>query len=249
MNELKDLYRQYSDIISRGDNVALESMLDDNVEFRLWQKYAVGKKNVLLLTGAIFSHQANNGIVFKDRSMTLYQDKNTIIAEIEYQGFIKSENNIIKFTETDFVTFNDNHKVISVRTYQRAGFNTDNIWFEPETTFGMDQMTDYKKLCKEYFLAWSDKDLTKLENMFDDQVKLRDWTLTAFGKEETLKANKNIFDNVDTCKALPLHMYQDGQTVACRLNIYINKDSGFEVVDLITFDSKGKIVEILAFKG
>ena len=110
-------------------------------------------------------------------------------------------------------------------------------------------MIDLKKLCKEYFWAWTDRDLDKLAAMFDDEVRLRDWTLTAFGKEETLTANKNIFDGVDSCKALPLYMYQDGLTVACRLNIYINKDNAFEVLDLITFNDQGKIVEILAYKG
>jgi hypothetical protein len=44
-------------------------------------------------------------------------------------------------------------------------------------------------------------------------------------------------------------MYHDEKTVACRLNIHINEDPGFEVLDLITFDDEGKIVEILAFKG
>jgi hypothetical protein len=44
-------------------------------------------------------------------------------------------------------------------------------------------------------------------------------------------------------------MYQDGLTVACRLNVYINKENAFEVMDLITFNEEGKIVELLAFRG
>jgi hypothetical protein len=44
-------------------------------------------------------------------------------------------------------------------------------------------------------------------------------------------------------------MYQDGNTVACRLNVYINNDAAFEVLDLITFNDEGKIIEILAFRG
>ena len=108
---------------------------------------------------------------------------------------------------------------------------------------------DLKQSCKEYFWAWSDKDIAKLADMFAEEVRLRDWNLTAFGKEQTLIANSNIFTSVDTCKALPLYMYQDGQTVACRLNVYINDDAAFEVLDLITFNEEGKIVEILAFRG
>ena len=108
---------------------------------------------------------------------------------------------------------------------------------------------DLKQSCKEYFRAWSDKDLARLEGMFAEEVRLRDWNGTSFGREQTLTINSNIFTSVDTCKALPLYMYQDGNTVACRLNVYINEEPAFEVLDLITFDDEGKIVEILAFRG
>ena len=138
------------------------------------------------------------------------------------------------FRETQIITYT-NDRISNINAYHKT---------EPA-----DLTVDYIKLCEEYFKAWTNKDLTKLEVMFDDEVRLRDWTLTASGKEETLKANKNIFDSVETCKALPLSMYHDEKTVACRLNIYINEDPGFEVLDLITFNDEGKIVEILAFKG
>ena len=110
-------------------------------------------------------------------------------------------------------------------------------------------MRDLKPLCKEYFWAWGDKNIAKLAEMFAEDVRLRDWTLTAFGREQTLIANSNIFTSVKTCSALPLYMYQDGNTVACRLNVYINDDNAFEVLDLITFNDEDKIVEILAFRG
>ena len=110
-------------------------------------------------------------------------------------------------------------------------------------------MKDLKPICKEYFWAWGDKNISKLAEMFAEDVRLRDWNLTAFGREQTLIANSNIFTSVKTCSALPLYMYQDGNTVACRLNVYINDDNAFEVLDLITFNDEDKIVEILAFRG
>jgi|688.fasta_scaffold335623_2 hypothetical protein len=110
-------------------------------------------------------------------------------------------------------------------------------------------MSDLKPTCKNYFFDWSDKKLDKLEELFDDEIRIRDWNGTAIGKEQALAFNKIIFDAVKTCTALPLYMYQDGLTVACRLNVYINKDNAFEVLDLITFNEQGKIVEILAFRG
>ena len=110
-------------------------------------------------------------------------------------------------------------------------------------------MRDLKPICKEYSWASGDKNISKLAEMFAEEVRLRDWNLTAFGREQTLIANSNIFTSVKTCSALPLYMYQDGNTVACRLNVYINDDNAFEVLDLITFNDEGKIVEILAFRG
>ena len=88
-------------------------------------------------------------------------------------------------------------------------------------------MRDLKPICKEYFWAWGDKNISKLAEMFAEDVRLRDWNLTAFGREQTLIANSNIFTSVKTCSALPLYMYQDGLTVACRLNVYINDDNAF----------------------
>ena len=110
-------------------------------------------------------------------------------------------------------------------------------------------MSDLKSVCKNYFFDWSDKKLNKLEELFADEVRIRDWNGTAFGKERALEFNKNIFEAVRKCTALPIYMYQDGLTVACRLNVYINDDNAFEVLDLITFNEQGKIVEILAFRG
>jgi hypothetical protein len=108
---------------------------------------------------------------------------------------------------------------------------------------------DLRPICKEYFIDWSDKKLDKIAELFADEIHLRDWNSAAFNKEQAVAFNKNIFDNVDTCAALPLYMYQDGLTVACRLNVYINQENAFEVADLITFNEEGKIVELLAFRG
>ncbi len=108
---------------------------------------------------------------------------------------------------------------------------------------------DLKAICREYFTAWSNKDLTKLEELFDDAIHTRDWTFGVDSKEASLAANKSIFDSVTTCRAEPIELYQDGKTVACHLNIFIDGLEPFEVIDLITFDDAGKIVKLLAFRG
>ena len=108
---------------------------------------------------------------------------------------------------------------------------------------------DLKAICGEYFTAWSSKDLTKLAEVFDDSIHTRDWTFGVDGKEASLAANKSIFDSVTTCRAEPIELYQDGQTVACHLNIFIDDQPSFEVLDLITFSDTGKITKLLAFRG
>lgn len=108
---------------------------------------------------------------------------------------------------------------------------------------------DLKIICGEYFTAWSNKDLAKLADLFDDNIITRDWTFNVEGKEASLDANKNIFDNVSTCRVEPIELYQDGTTVACHINVFINDDAPFEVIDLISFNSAGKITKLLAFRG
>ena len=108
---------------------------------------------------------------------------------------------------------------------------------------------DLKSICTEYFNAWSNKDLGKLAELFTNEIHTRDWTFAVDGKDESLAANKNIFDSVATCRVEPIALYQDGLTVACHINVYINELEPFEVIDLITFNDQGEITKLLAFRG
>ena len=106
------------------------------------------------------------------------------------------------------------------------------------------------EISKEYFKTFSNKDLSGLEKMFSVDVILRDWEIEATGIEEVLKANKNIFENVDSIKVRPLSIYNDGNTVIAELEIEINNgQESLLVVDVIEFDSENKILEIRAYKG
>ena len=227
MSDLKALSRRYIDSIYRKDLASVVEIFDDNITLRHWGHSAKGKKNVIFFLELILNSVIT---IPKNLLLDLYQDGNTVVAELTWEYGV----GLPDFRETQIITYT-NDRISNINAYHKT---------EPA-----DLTVDYIKLCEEYFKAWTNKDLTKLEVMFDDEVRLRDWTLTASGKEETLKANKNIFDSVETCKALPLSIYRDEKTIACRLNIYINEDPEFEVLDLITFNDEGKIVEILAFKG
>ena len=108
---------------------------------------------------------------------------------------------------------------------------------------------DLKSLCLEYFETFSRKDLDGLEVMFTGDVTLRDWEISATGIDEVLAANKKIFDSVEYIHVMPLHLYQDGNTVAAELSIVVSGAVHLSVVDIITFNDAGKIVSVRAYKG
>ena len=108
---------------------------------------------------------------------------------------------------------------------------------------------DLKSICLEYFETFSRKDLDSLALMFTGDVVLRDWEISATGIDEVLAANKKIFNSVEYIHVMPLHLYQDNNTVAAELSIVVSGAVHLSVVDIITFNDTGKIVSIKAYKG
>tara|TARA_B100001146_G_C15782440_1_gene264808 strand:+ start:52 stop:384 length:333 start_codon:yes stop_codon:yes gene_type:complete len=106
------------------------------------------------------------------------------------------------------------------------------------------------EISKVYFKNFSRKDLSGLEKMFSKEVSLRDWEIGATGINEVLKANKKIFESVDSIHVIPIRMYNDNNTVIAELKIDVNNgQEKILVVDIIEFDGAGKIIDIKAFKG
>ena len=99
-----------------------------------------------------------------------------------------------------------------------------------------------------YFKTFSEKNIDGLREMFDDNVTLRDWDIDKKGIESVLKANLNIFQNVKTINAIPQNIISENNFVFAELKIVVNDDE-LNVVDLIEFNKKGKIISIKAFKG
>ena len=110
-------------------------------------------------------------------------------------------------------------------------------------------MPDYKTLAENYFQAFSRKDITAVANMFERDVILTDWEITAFGKEDVVKANQKIFDSVDTIYVTPKDIYLDGQVIIAELRILVNGKDEIKVVDIIHFNVRGEITSIKAYKG
>ena len=100
-----------------------------------------------------------------------------------------------------------------------------------------------------YFKIFSEKNITGLSEMFDDNVTLRDWNKNYQGIKSVLEENLNIFQNVKTINAIPLNIISENNFVVAELKIIINGDEELKVVDMIEFNKKGKIISIKAFKG
>jgi hypothetical protein len=114
----------------------------------------------------------------------------------------------------------------------------------------------FKNLALEYFNAFSNKDVTTLQSMFDTNITLRDWEINESGVSSVIEANTKIFDSVDTIKVTPVSLYQEHTvflqehtTVVAELEILINNVETILVTDIITFNNLGKILSIKAYKG
>ena len=110
-------------------------------------------------------------------------------------------------------------------------------------------MPVYKQLATQYFEAFSRKDIAAVAGMFERDVILSDWEITAFGKEEVVKANQRIFDSVDTIHVTPKDIYLDGQVIIADLKILVNSKDELKVVDIIHYNVRGEITKITAYKG
>jgi ketosteroid isomerase-like protein len=104
------------------------------------------------------------------------------------------------------------------------------------------------ELVLDYFKNFTDKNLDKLGNMFADDIKLTDWNIRASGKQQVLRENKAIFDNVGTINILVSTMAQDGDVVFSEIQVILDEETTIKVVDIIFFDMHNKIVEIKAYK-
>ena len=108
MSTLKDLAIQYFAVFSNKDLDGLAGLFTDNPSLRDWGGLAEGKADVLSANKTIF----DNVDTITVTPLSLYQDGNTIAAEIEVLI-----NGGEKLLVVDVITFEDD-KIASVRAYK-----------------------------------------------------------------------------------------------------------------------------------
>lgn len=112
----------------------------------------------------------------------------------------------------------------------------------------MKKCVENKNKCLKYFKFFSNKDLNGLEDMFSDEIVLRDWDVFESGKPNVLQVNENIFSIVKSIIINPINMYCDNETVISELEVIINNVERIFVVDIVRFNENGKIANIHAYK-
>jgi len=100
---------------------------------------------------------------------------------------------------------------------------------------------------KRYFELFSTKNVKGLENeIYSDDVHLRDWNGEWKGKQAVLEMNENLFVNDFTIEVEDIKQADETTIVMFTLHI---ADTTYKVVDIIDWDENGKIKRILAYNG
>ena len=105
-----------------------------------------------------------------------------------------------------------------------------------------------ENLIKDYFKFFSNIDISSLEKLFAKDIKLVDWEISVEGKDEVIKANKKIFDTLESIKIELKELYLQEMTAICLVVILINNKEKLKVIDMIKFNNDKEIFLISAFK-
>lgn len=107
----------------------------------------------------------------------------------------------------------------------------------------------YYKLIDEYFIAFENKDIEKLKNMFDDNITLFDPVVKLIqGKAQVIEVNMNIFNDCTNLNFIKKDIFIDIEkmTAIGEVEFYCN-DIKINVVDIIKFNNDLKINSITAY--
>ena len=101
----------------------------------------------------------------------------------------------------------------------------------------------------DYFEAFSRKDSKSLETFFSEDVMLVDWNIKKAGKMKVIAEIQKIFDSTSSIKVTPKSFYANSDySYAIHISILFNDKIYIDVIDVIEFDFRGKILMINAFK-
>ena len=90
----------------------------------------------------------------------------------------------------------------------------------------------FLSLTKEYFQAFSNKDIKRLKELFDKDIYLNDWELEVFGLNDVTKLMEDLFEKNDLRIEIK-KMYCDKNTVISEIQIFNELNKFIKVVDIL----------------
>ena len=112
----------------------------------------------------------------------------------------------------------------------------------------MNEKTSNKERCILYLEKYAKKDLAGVGELFAEDIILRDWKIRVVGKENALAETQKNFEAVHSLDIAILELHESESTLVAELRINVDAEVLY-VVDIITFNLKGQITSIRAYKG
>lgn len=100
-----------------------------------------------------------------------------------------------------------------------------------------------------YLSKYAEKDLKSIDNLFSEDIVLRDWKIRVVGKKNALDETRKNFESANSIEIEVLSIYENAETVAAELKITVDGSEELFVVDVITINADGKINSIRAYLG
>lgn len=145
------------------------------------------------------------------------------------------------------------HKYIKLTTYLFIFFiGYGSFGFELNNNFTQDEnkkKPTNQEFCRLILKKYEQKDLEGFNQMFAENVVIRDWKIRVEGKTLALNEFKKNFESVNSLKIDILAMYENNNTVAAELKITIDEKQIIYIIDVITLTQDQKIGSIRSYIG
>lgn len=106
-----------------------------------------------------------------------------------------------------------------------------------------------RNICLLYLKKYEEKDINAIQEMFAEDILLRDWKICVRGKDMALAETQKNFDSVHSIKITVLSVYENENACAAELHILLDDKEELYVMDIITVNTAGKICSVKAFIG
>ncbi len=110
-------------------------------------------------------------------------------------------------------------------------------------------MTAHTDLFLTYLRHYADKNLEAISAMFAEDIHLRDWNISVHGKEEAIRETAKNFAEAESLEIRVLVAYENADTVAGELHIVVDGRIDLYVVDVVTFNTQGRVAAIRSYNG